>query len=107
MPECANKAFLKGALNELNEALDKINPFSLPTFNPNDYIVLNPVGELSHIEKDEIAVGIKNFKLQGASCLMDYTHEGEVYKRIHSDVIPNSLVGQICSVQVYKLAKKK
>ena len=28
MPECTNKAFLKGALNELNEALSKAKVFS-------------------------------------------------------------------------------
>ncbi len=106
MPKSANKAFLKGAINELNEALKEFTPFTLPHFNQNDYIVLNPIGELSHIGKDEIAVGIKNFKLQGASCLMDYTYEGNVYKRIHSDVIPRGLMGQICSVQIYKLVKK-
>ncbi len=106
MPECANKAFLKGAINELNEALKEFTPFSLPHFNQNDYVVLNPIGELSHIGKDEIAVGIKNFKLLGASCLMDYNYEGKVYKRIYSDAIPRNLIGQICSVQVYKLVKK-
>lgn len=71
-------------------------------FNPDDYIVLNPIGELSHIGKNEIAVGIRNFLLAGKHCLMEYEYHGKKYKRKHTDVVPRNLAGNICSVQVYE-----
>ena len=74
-------------------------------FNPNDYIVLNPIGELSHIGKNEIAVGVRNFLLLGQPCLMEYEYGGKKYKRKHTDVVPRNLMGKICSVQVYEEIK--
>ena len=71
--------------------------------NNSDYIVLNPINELSHIGEDEIAVGVRNFSLMGRPCLMEYEYDGKKYKRTHTDVIPRDLAGEICSVQVYKL----
>ncbi len=72
------------------------------TAYPSDYIVLNPIGELSHIGKNQIAVGVRNFSLMGQSCLMEYEHDGKKYKRKHTDIIPRDLMGKICSVQVYE-----
>lgn len=68
----------------------------------NDYLVLHPIGELSHIEKNQLAIGVRNFYLMGQGCLMGFTHNGKKYKRLHTDVIPKRLVGHICSVQVYE-----
>ncbi len=76
-----------------------------PVFNKNDYVVLNPINELSHIGKNEIAVGVRNFSLMGQKCLMEYEYDGKKYKRTNTDVIPKDLIGKICSVQVYKLIK--
>lgn len=72
-------------------------------FDPSDYIVLNPIGELKHIGENEIAVGVRNFLLQGQDCLIEYEYEGKKYKRKHTDIIPKDLVGKICSVQIYEL----
>lgn len=106
MPESENKMLLKGAVNELEEALSKFNiAFIEPKFNSDDYIVLNPVGALSYLAKDEIAVGVKNFTLMGKPCLMEYTFEGKKYKRNRTAIIPFDLIGKICSAQVYKLIK--
>jgi len=68
----------------------------------NDYLVLNPIGELSHLGKNQLAIGVRNFSLMGQPCLMEFVHNGKIYKRLHTDVIPNRLVGHICSVQVYE-----
>lgn len=70
----------------------------------NDYLVLNPVRELSHIQENQLAVGVRNFSLMGQPCLMGFIHNGKKYKRLHTDVIPERLVGYICSVQIYEQA---
>ncbi len=106
MPECTNKAFLKGAINELNEALakqKKLNHIYKPEFNAKDYLVLNPM--MFKLGKNQIAVGVVNFALSGQSCLMQYTYEGKIYERRHSEHIPESMIGQVCSVQIYELKK--
>jgi hypothetical protein len=74
-----------------------------PKFNPADYVVLNPIGELRHIGENQIAVGVRNSSLMGKSCLMEYEFEGKQYKRQHTDVIPRYLAGEIFSVQIYEL----
>lgn len=71
-------------------------------YSDENYVVLNPIDELSHIEEDEIAVGVRNFRLLGQPCLMELEHDGYVWNRKCTDIIPRDLTGQICSVQVYK-----
>lgn len=71
-------------------------------YDPDDYMVLNPINELSHIGANEIAVGVKNFLLAGKDCLMEFKYEGKKYKRVCSYIIPKSLVGKVCSVQIYE-----
>lgn len=80
-------------------------PIVRRSFNPDDYVVLNPIGELRHIGKNEIAVGVRNFLLAGQSCLMEYEYEGKKYKRKHTDIIPRNLISKICSVQIYEEVK--
>ena len=68
----------------------------------NDYLVLHPIGELSHIRENQLAIGVRNFSLMGQPCLMEFSHNSKNYKRLHTDIIPNRLVGHICSVQIYE-----
>lgn len=68
----------------------------------DDYVVLNPIGELSHIKENQLAIGVRNFSLMGQPCLMEFFHDGKKYKRLNTDVIPERLAGYICSVQVYE-----
>ncbi len=72
-------------------------------YNPADYIVLNPIGELAYLEKDKLAVGVRNFLLTGDSCLMYFDHDGRKYKRKCTGFIPSNMAGKICSVQIYEL----
>lgn len=48
-------------------------------YSDENYVVLNRIGQLSHIENDEIAVGVRNFSLMGQPCLMELEHDGYIW----------------------------
>ena len=74
-------------------------------FNPRDYVVLDSERNFRYLSKNQIAVGIRNFLLGNQPVLMEYEYQGQKYKRLHTDSIPNELAGDICSVQIYELIK--
>lgn len=75
-------------------------------YDPSDYVVLNPINELKGLAKNEIAVGVKNFRLAGQPCMKEFEYEGKKYKRKHTGIVPKNLANAICSVQIYEELKQ-
>ena len=98
------KDFLKVA-DEIKSAIS-VSSDTRCHYDPSDYMVLNPINELRDLAPNEIAVGVKNFRLGGQECMKEFEYEGKKYKRKRTGVIPKNLAAMVCSVQIYEEVNK-
>ena len=74
MPECTNKAFLKGALNELNEALSKAKVFS------SNAVLKVTSDSIKNKREREVAVAFADWLINAVEVMTEYKTTKQMFE---------------------------